>query len=94
MRAGATCLLLVGVAACGDNLPADGFHGGSRLRAVFLTDGDGARQFETFHDPWYGIDCTFRGDPLRCLPEVARVRAAARKAGTKWSARALPGSVW
>jgi hypothetical protein len=73
MRARATCLLLL-VAGCGDNLPADGFRGGSRLRAVFLSDGDGARQFETFHDPWYGVDCTFQGDPLRCLPEAETVR--------------------
>jgi hypothetical protein len=74
MRWARSACLLVAVAACGDNLPADGFRGGSRLRAQFLTDRDGARQFETFHDPWLGIDCRFQGDPPRCLPEVARLR--------------------
>src|SRR5688500_10958101 len=75
MWARATCLLVL-LAACGDNIEPtdDGIWGGSRLRARFLAETEGARQFETFHDPWLGIDCTFRGDPPRCLPEVASVR--------------------
>jgi len=75
MWARATCLLML-VAACGDNIEPtdDGIYGGSRLRAWFLAEAEGARQFETFHDRWLGIDCRFQGDPPRCLPEVATFR--------------------
>jgi hypothetical protein len=64
------------VAACGDNIEPtdDGIHGGSRLRAFFLAESEGARQFVTFHDRWLGIDCSFQGDPPRCLPQVAQFR--------------------
>ncbi|MCI0634550.1 MAG: hypothetical protein L0206_11640, partial [Actinobacteria bacterium] len=75
MWARSVCLLLVSATACGDNIEPtdDGIYGGSRLRAWFLAESEGARQFETFHDRWLGIDCSFQGDPPRCLPEVARV---------------------
>lgn len=72
-----TCLLLVVLAACqgGGEPPSDGVRSGSRLRARFLADADGARQFETFYDAELSIDCTFQGEPPRCLPEVAHVRS-------------------
>jgi hypothetical protein len=73
MRWARTTCLLVLVAACQEP-PDDGIRSGSRLRAVFLADAEGTRQFETFHDTGLGIDCSFQGEPLRCLPDVARVR--------------------
>jgi hypothetical protein len=69
--------LLVALAGCGDNLepPADGIRSGSRLRARFLANADGARQFESFYDRELAADCSFQGDPPRCLPEVAYARS-------------------
>jgi hypothetical protein len=66
-------VVALAVAGCGDNRLAhpDGIQSGERLRATFLADAEGARQFQTFHDRELGVDCWFRGDPPRCLPDVA-----------------------
>lgn len=56
--------------ACGDSEPLRGDHGsGTRLRARYLVDADGARWFQGWFDRQRGEDCTWSpGDAPRCLP--------------------------
>ncbi len=72
------CVLVLGAAACGDNLvppvtapPSLPWQSGARLRAEVADAGGGAVQFLGWRDTALDVDCTFEhasDGVLRCLP--------------------------